>query len=87
MKVCHICNMDSGKHLLGCWSVGHIKDGEQQLAAANARIAKLEAEIKTQHEVLCYQKQGNDKLRDELEQAEAQCAYWENKYKEIENGQ
>ena len=41
MKVCHICNMDSGKHLLGCWSVDHIKDVEQQLAAANARIAEL----------------------------------------------
>ena len=42
MKVCHICNMNGGKHLLGCWSAEHIKDIEQQLAAANARIAEIE---------------------------------------------
>ena len=45
MKVCHICNMNSGKHLLGCWSVEHIKDVEQQLDAANATITEQAATI------------------------------------------
>ena len=81
MKVCHICNMNSGKHLLGCWSADHIKDIEQQLAAANARVAELEEKCEAQNDAIRIMENSiaddmekTRELEQRAEQAESQCA-------------
>ena len=64
------------------------------LAAANARVAELEKERNNylsfgQGGASFTDSQWLDKLattEQRAEQAEAQCAYWENKYKELING-
>ena len=64
------------------------------LAAANARVAELEnqkpsykKEFDCVYEKLKAEESLSKHYNQRAEAAEAQCAYWENKYKELTNGQ
>lgn len=71
-----------------CQGKGYIlaSDFAIQLAAANAKLAAAQKELELQVDNAIYFSNREAAERQRAEQAEAQCAYWENKCKELLDG-